>query len=108
MLTWPQIVDLDRSGVEIGAHAHRHRPIDSLRIAEVVADVRRSRDLLEDHLGHACASFAYPHGYSSRRVRSVVADAGFVQACGVEDAMSGAGDDPMAVAAAVRGMGRRG
>ncbi len=98
MLTWSQIVELDRSGVEIGAHAHTHRPIDTLRPAELVADVARSRDLLEDHLGHACESFAYPHGYSSRRVRAVVAAAGFEQACGVNDAMSGTGDDPMAVA----------
>ncbi len=98
MLTWSQLVDLDNSGVEIGAHAHVHRPIDTLRIADVVADVTRSRNLLEEHLGHECASFAYPHGYSSRRVRAVVAEAGFAQACAVKDSMSGPGDDPMAIA----------
>jgi peptidoglycan/xylan/chitin deacetylase (PgdA/CDA1 family) len=98
MLTWSQIVDLDRSGIEIGSHAHMHRPIDTLRGAELRADVAQSRRLIEDRLGHACASFAYPHGYSSHAVRRVVENAGFTQACAVNDAMSGQGDDPMAVA----------
>ncbi len=98
MLTWSQLADLDRSGIEIGSHAHVHRPIDTLHARDLRAEITRSRELLEDHLGHACASFAYPHGYYSRRVRRVVEDAGFEQACAVKDAMSGASDDPMAVA----------
>ncbi len=98
MLTWSQIADLDRSGIEIGSHSHAHRPIDTLRARDVRVEITRSRELIEDHLGHACASFAYPHGYYSRAVRRVVGDAGFEQACAVKDAMSGAGDDPMAVA----------
>ena len=98
MLTWSQILDLDRSGIEIGAHAHRHRPIDTLRPRELHDELTRSRDLLQERLGHACTSFAYPHGYNSRRVRAAVADASFAQACAVQDAMSGAGDDPLAIA----------
>ena len=105
MLTWSQVVDLDRSGIEIGSHAHRHRPIDTLGRAEVRADVARSRMLIEDHLGHACASFAYPHGYSSHAVRNVVEAEGFVQACAVKYAMSGRGDDPMAIARLFVGWG---
>ena len=98
MLSWSQIVDLDRSGIEIGAHAHVHRPMDTLAESELRADVVRCRDLVQDHLGHACDAFAYPHGYYSRRVRDAVEDAGFVRACAVKDAMSGTGDDPLAVA----------
>jgi peptidoglycan/xylan/chitin deacetylase (PgdA/CDA1 family) len=98
MLTWSQLAELDRSGIEIGSHGHLHRPIDTLRRAPLRGDVTHSRELIEDHLGHACASFAYPHGYYSQDVRRAVADAGFVQACAVKDAMSGTGDDPMAVA----------
>ena len=72
--------------------------IDTLRAGDLRGDITHSRELIEDHLGHACASFAYPHGYYSRHVRGVVDDTGFVQACAVKDAMSGTGDDPMAVA----------
>ena len=98
MLSWSQIVDLDRSGIEVGSHAHLHRPIDTLRRPDLRAEVTRSRRLIEDHLGHSCASFAYPHGYYSHEVRDVVEAAGFVRACAVKDAMSGRGDDPMAIA----------
>ena len=98
MLTWPQIVELDANGIEIGSHAHLHRPIDTLPVEEVLAEIIRSRSLIEDRLGHGCASFAYPHGYSSPALQRAVAAAGFRQACAVRDAMSGRDDDPMAIA----------
>lgn len=98
MLTWGQIVDLDRAGIEIGSHAHRHRPVDVLPGTRLRAEIAQSRDLLAEHLGHPCASFAYPHGYHSHAVCRAVAAAGFAQACAVKDTLSGPGDDPLAIA----------
>jgi hypothetical protein len=53
--------------------------------------------MLEDGLGRSVSSFAYPHGYYDRTVRSMVHKAGFLNACGVKHVMSGIADDPLAL-----------
>jgi peptidoglycan/xylan/chitin deacetylase (PgdA/CDA1 family) len=104
MLDWSTVRRLDASGlVEIGAHGHSHRQLDVLPPHELPAEVDVSKRRLEEQLGHPIASFAYPHGYSSRRVRQAVADAGFTSACAVKHALSGPGDDRYALARIVVG-----
>ena len=93
MVGWSQVTELDAMGVEIGAHAHTHTPLDELPPGEAIDEIRGSKELLEDRLGHAVPSFAYPHGYSDARVRREVSAAGFRSACGVRNALSHTGDD---------------
>jgi peptidoglycan/xylan/chitin deacetylase (PgdA/CDA1 family) len=98
MLDWATVRRLEHSGlVEIGAHGHTHRQLDVLPARELPAEVDRPKHRLEDQLGHRITGFAYPHGYSSRRVRRSVAAAGFTSACAVKHALSGPGDDPYAL-----------
>jgi O-antigen biosynthesis protein len=98
MLDWDTVRRLDRSGlVEIGAHGHTHRQLDVLPARDLPVEVHNSKRRLEDQLGHEVVSFAYPHGYSSRRVREAVASAGFTSACAVKHALSGPGDDRYAL-----------
>jgi peptidoglycan/xylan/chitin deacetylase (PgdA/CDA1 family) len=61
-------------------------------------EIERSKALLEDALGHPIRTFAYPNGYSSPRVRRLVATAGFDGACAVRNAFSSLDDDPLAIA----------
>jgi peptidoglycan/xylan/chitin deacetylase (PgdA/CDA1 family) len=98
MLPFAQLRDLDLAGVEIGCHGHTHVQLDTVTEARVVEDVERSRDLLEDELGHRVPSFAYAHGYSSPVVRRVVRGAGFESACAVRNTFSSASDHPFALA----------
>jgi peptidoglycan/xylan/chitin deacetylase (PgdA/CDA1 family) len=67
--------------VEIGSHAHEHRPLDVLSQAELDHEVRHSRLLLTERTGTEPASFCYPNGYSSHRVRRAVSMAGYSNAC---------------------------
>jgi peptidoglycan/xylan/chitin deacetylase (PgdA/CDA1 family) len=98
MLDWATVRQLDRSGlVEIGAHGHTHRQLDVLPARDLPAEIDGPKCRLEDQLGHRIASFAYPHGYSSRRVRGYVAAAGFTSACAVKHALSGPSDDRYAL-----------
>jgi peptidoglycan/xylan/chitin deacetylase (PgdA/CDA1 family) len=98
MLDWDTVRQLDGSGlVEIGAHGHTHRQLDVLAVRDLPAEVHDPKRRLERQLGHPVASFAYPHGYSSRRVREAVANAGFTSACAVKHALSGPGDDRYAL-----------
>jgi peptidoglycan/xylan/chitin deacetylase (PgdA/CDA1 family) len=98
MLSWAQLVALDRAGIEIGPHGHTHRQLDVIRRRDVVEEVLTSKRLVEDRLDHPVSTFAYPHGYSSPYVRRVIAEAGFASACAVKDALSGPDDDPLALA----------
>jgi peptidoglycan/xylan/chitin deacetylase (PgdA/CDA1 family) len=100
MLTWSQIEEISSAGIECGAHGHHHLQLDTVPAARAEADVRRSKELLDETAGPV-TSFAYPHGYYTRRVQRLVADAGFSAACGVKDALSTSDDDRFALARVV-------
>lgn len=80
-LSWPEVLTLPRESVEIGSHAHVHRPLDVLTQAELDHEVRHSHRQLAERIGAAPVSFCYPNGYSTRRVRRAVSTAGYSNAC---------------------------
>jgi peptidoglycan/xylan/chitin deacetylase (PgdA/CDA1 family) len=98
LLEWSQLAELDGAGVEIGAHSHTHPHLDTLGTRAARDEIERSKALLEDELGHRVRTFAYPNGYSSARVRRLVAAAGYDGACAVKHAFSSPSDDPLAIA----------
>lgn len=53
---------------------------------------------MEKTLGREVNLFAYPHGYSSGKVRELVRRAGYRGAFGVGNAFSPDGDDPFRIA----------
>jgi peptidoglycan/xylan/chitin deacetylase (PgdA/CDA1 family) len=98
MLEWAQLPALPRDRVEVGAHSCSHPHLDTLRERRAREEVTRSKALLEDALEREVATFAYPHGYSGRRVRRLVREAGYRSACGVKETLSAPGDDRYALA----------
>jgi peptidoglycan/xylan/chitin deacetylase (PgdA/CDA1 family) len=98
IMSWSQLNEIRDAGVEVGGHAHVHRPLDELSRDAVRDDVRRCKQILEDGLGVEVAAFAYPHGYFSARVRSEIVAAGYEYACAVRNSLSGPGDDRFAIA----------
>lgn len=98
MLSWRELIELPADMVEIGAHSHSHLQLDVIPLADAREEIERSKRMLEDRLGRAVDSFAYPYGYHSRRVRRLVVDAGYRSACAVKHALSGPGDDAFAIA----------
>ncbi|MEV1288768.1 polysaccharide deacetylase family protein [Micromonospora sp. NPDC049679] len=97
-LDWDQLRELLGYGVEVGSHSRSHRALDCLRRAELHQEVAGSRQVLEDRLGTAVPSFAYPYGYHSSAVRTAVRAAGYSSACGVKNALSHPDDDMFAIA----------
>lgn len=88
MLDWRQARELAEAGVEIGAHSHTHPQLDQCDDATLRRELGHCRDVLTDRLGHPPVSFAYPYGYSDRRVRRAVREAGFTQALAVGNALA--------------------
>lgn len=79
-LTWDQIAELSARGVEIGAHAHWHWPMNAAQDADYLHEqALRPRQLITEKLG-ACRFFAYPFGNTgdvSRAARRAVQGAGY-------------------------------
>jgi UDP-glucose 4-epimerase len=93
MLSWTALDELVRAGFEIGSHGKRHIAADVNSPEIVRRDAAESRTNLEQKLGCAVSSFAYPFGYHAARARRAVRAAGFAQACVVGDLPARAGDD---------------
>ncbi|MEA2592798.1 MAG: hypothetical protein QOD62_2629, partial [Actinomycetota bacterium] len=77
MLSWRELAEVARQGVEVGGHTHSHPMLDTLPHAAARGEIVRCKELIEQHTEAAVASFAYPHGYSSAWIRRVVAEAGY-------------------------------
>ena len=97
MLTWEQLAEISACGIECGAHSHSHPQLDILSGFQACREIVQSKQLLEDHLGQAVFSFAYPFGYHTAAVRRQVRDAGYTSACAVEHKMCSVDSNPFAL-----------
>jgi peptidoglycan/xylan/chitin deacetylase (PgdA/CDA1 family) len=88
MLDWDQVRELAAAGTEIGGHTHTHPQLDQLDDDRLWYETVRCRDVIADELGTVPFSFAYPYGYSSRRVRRTVRAAGFAQSLAVGNGLA--------------------
>lgn len=80
MLSWPEIRDMQQSGIEFGAHTLTHRDLTRLGPGEIEIEMARSKDRIETSLRAAVTSFAYPFGRYDRRCRGI-AERYFTCAC---------------------------
>jgi peptidoglycan/xylan/chitin deacetylase (PgdA/CDA1 family) len=92
VLTWRELGEVSRCGIEIGAHSHTHPELDTLPARGQVEEARLSKQLLEQHLGVPVTSFAYPFGLYDRRVREAVAAEGYTAACTMNSWAATSGD----------------
>ncbi|MFE3603862.1 polysaccharide deacetylase family protein [Streptomyces sp. NPDC059142] len=97
MLDWDQVRELAAAGTEIGGHSHTHPQLDQIDDGRLRFETGRCREILAGELGTEPVSFAYPFGYSSRRVRHAVRAAGFRQALAVGNAAARRGQGPYAL-----------
>lgn len=88
MLDWAQLRELSDAGLEIGGHSHSHPQLDQLEEPYLYGELRLCRELLAQELGRTPVSFAYPYGYSTRRVRQAVRETGFRQSLAVGNALA--------------------
>ena len=79
-LSWEQIRGLDARGFEIGSHGWSHKNLARCPLEEARREIRESRDLLAQELGHPIRAFAYPFGAATDMTPDVareIRDAGF-------------------------------
>jgi peptidoglycan/xylan/chitin deacetylase (PgdA/CDA1 family) len=81
LLNVAELRGMQGNGMEIGSHTVNHMrltDIDDVRLAQELSD---SRVELEEMLGNAVNSFAYPYGAWDARCAEAVKQAGYTAAC---------------------------
>ena len=74
LLAWPQIEELHRAGIELGAHTVNHPDLTAVSCGAARAEILDSKKQIEDRIGATVTSFAYPFGAESPALREVVAE----------------------------------
>ena len=78
LLTWDDIVELDRDGtLRFEAHSVTHPDLRALDAATAKEEIAGSKRELENRLGRVVHAFSYPSGLYGERERDIVAEAGF-------------------------------
>lgn len=93
MLSLADLREVAAAGIEIGGHTVSHPQLDLLPDRRASEEIGGSRRALEDMLGRAVTSFAYPHGFSTPSTRAIVRQAGYANAVRVRHALSSATED---------------
>jgi len=82
-LTWGEVRDLDRAGVEFGSHTVTHRQLRDTATEDVENEILHSKKTIEDHLDCGVTSFAYPFAFPetdrafTERLRGLLYEAGY-------------------------------
>ena len=80
-LTWQQVYEMEKSGlVSFGSHGLTHTNIRRMEPSLALKELKESKAILEEKLGHKITSFCYPFGAggTDKRVRKLVFEAGYL------------------------------
>ena len=72
LMTWPEIADLAKAGIEFGGYSVTHADLTKLPLKELRREIRDCRDQIERRLGRAPAAFAPPYGRAGNRERQEI------------------------------------
>jgi peptidoglycan/xylan/chitin deacetylase (PgdA/CDA1 family) len=74
-VSWKEAREMQRMGMMIGGHSHRHRPLSNLRRLELRLDLERCRCLLDKHLlPQTDWPFSYPFGKSDSFSEQIISE----------------------------------
>jgi peptidoglycan/xylan/chitin deacetylase (PgdA/CDA1 family) len=76
-LTWDELRELSRRGVEIGSHTVTHPHLTAMTDAELEWELVESKRRIEGEIGRPCRFVAYPYGEHDLRVRQAARAAGY-------------------------------
>lgn len=81
MLTWGQVREMMTNKVSFGGHTKSHRFLTTLMLSEKEAEVKESKDIIEQNINEQVLYFAYPDGRFDEECKDIVQKSGFQGAC---------------------------
>ena len=89
LLSWSEARDLVAAGFTFGSHTLTHPRLTSLGGELALRELRQSKVDMEENLQLVVNLFAYPFGASNDCIQHMVADTGYIAACGTDRAAWG-------------------
>ncbi len=74
VLSWDEIRELHKYGIEFGGHSRTHPDLTKISNSRVESEIVESKAMIEDSLGSEVTTFAYPFGKFNSPVKKTVAD----------------------------------
>jgi peptidoglycan/xylan/chitin deacetylase (PgdA/CDA1 family) len=93
MLSWSEVKEVHRYGIEFGAHTSTHPDLTRIPIEQAEGEIRESRMEIQDRLGADGETFAYTYGSFNANVKELVKRE-FHAACSTRLGRNEPGDDP--------------
>jgi peptidoglycan/xylan/chitin deacetylase (PgdA/CDA1 family) len=84
LLSWDEIRQLAKSGIDFGSHTLTHPRLTRLSTREAVHEIARSKSLIEEQLKRKIDLFSYPFGASNARLQQIVCESGYAAGFGVD------------------------
>ncbi len=97
MVTWVEAAEMNRNGVDMGAHTVTHPLLTFEDEPTVRNELRDSKKTMEEKLDRGVSAFAYPNGDWNQEVRNEVDRAGFSLAFTTQQRWYRRSDDPLAI-----------
>lgn len=80
-LNWDQLKEMLRYGMEIGSHSCSHHRLLDLKKEDILMELQKSKQVLEDRLGCYIRSFTPPFGLGDQRIMELALEAGYETIC---------------------------
>jgi len=94
MLTWDQVREMHRGGVEIGSHGVTHWILTRLAEAQLEKEIVESKKRIEYEVGDDVAGLSYPNGDYSEDIVRMVDKSGYRYACTIQPGYVGYDESP--------------
>ncbi len=87
LLSWQQIREMHKDGIEFGSHTVNHYNLTTISEEEVEEELKASKEKIEEELDEPVTGFCYPIGLNehyNEKVKELVAKRGYRYACTAE------------------------
>jgi peptidoglycan/xylan/chitin deacetylase (PgdA/CDA1 family) len=87
-LTWAEIRQLQKAGMEFGSHTVSHPQLRTLNFGEIERELRSSKQEIEDKTGTAVRCFSYPYAFPESDRAFIQSLRDLLQAAGYQEGVS--------------------
>jgi peptidoglycan/xylan/chitin deacetylase (PgdA/CDA1 family) len=89
LMGWNEVAEMSQARITFGSHSCSHRLLTNIPLSEVRAELDESLGRLKENAVNLAPVFCYPNGNTNHAIQSLVRDAGYLAAVGVEKGTEG-------------------
>ena len=82
--SWAELREMKQNGMDIESHTHTHVPLELLSEKDVIRELSKSKDTIEQNIGEPVSWLSFPHGSYTRKITDLTLNTGY-QACGTSN-----------------------